>query len=75
MARYMLAIAHMMVDTHPELGKFDRDLSFVADIRMQERIQFSTSDHSARVRAINAACRQIYSLWDTIEPRRSVLAK
>lgn len=76
MGRYMLAIAHMMVDeTDRDIGAFDRDLSFVADIRMQERISFSTSDHAARVRAIKAACKQICSLWDDIEPRKSVMAK
>lgn len=76
MARYMLAIAHLMIDEHGKwLGAFDRDRSFVADIRMGERISFSTSDHAARVRAIKAACKQIFSLWDDIEPRKSVLAK
>ncbi|HEX7850999.1 MAG TPA: hypothetical protein VF485_14815 [Sphingomonas sp.] len=76
MGRYMLALAHLLIDTHgKELGGFSRELSIVADIRMQERIGFSTSDHSARVRAINAACKQIASLWSDIEPRKSVLAK
>lgn len=76
MARYMLAIAHMMIDEHGKhLGQFDRDRSFVGDLRMRERIGFSSSDHAARVRAINAACRQIAVLWDGIEPRKSVRAK
>ncbi len=76
MGRYMLAIAHMMIDdTDRNVGAFDRDLSFVADIRMQERIGFSSSDHAARVRAIKAACKQICSLWGDIEPRKSVIAK
>lgn len=76
MGRYMLAIAHMMIDElGTDLGTFDRELSFVADIRMQERIGFSTSDHAARVRAVKAACKQICSLWDDIEPRKSVMAK
>lgn len=76
MGRYMLTLAHLMFDEHgKEIGSFDRDTSMVGDIRMQERIDFSSSDHAARVRAINAACRQISSLWDDIEPRKSVLAK
>jgi hypothetical protein len=76
MGRYMLALAHMLIDEHGvELGKFDREASFVGDIRMKERIEFSSSDHAARVRSIKAACRQISALWDGIEPRSSVLAK
>jgi hypothetical protein len=70
MARYMLAIAKLAMDEHGRhLGEFDRGSSFVADIRMGERIDFSTSDHASR------ACKQIASLWDDIEPRTSVLAK
>jgi hypothetical protein len=72
MARYMLAMADMMF---ADLGGLDRETSIIADIRLGERIGFSTSDHSARVRRIGAACRQINSLWDDIEPRASALAK
>jgi hypothetical protein len=76
MARYMLAIAQIAFErVASHVGLFDRDSSFVADIRMGERIPFSTSDQAARVRSIEAACRQIARLWDDIEPRRSVLAK
>ncbi|MBE2993244.1 hypothetical protein IFR23_14660 [Sphingomonas sp. CFBP 13603] len=74
MGRYMLAMAHLLVDDQPGWS-FDRVQSIVADIRLQERISFSSSDHSARVRAIKAACRQIGKLWNDIEPRQSVLAK
>jgi hypothetical protein len=76
MARYMLAMVQMLFEERAEtLGEFDRDAAFVADIRMGEAIPFSTADHAARIRAIKAACRQVYALWDGIEPRGSALAK
>jgi hypothetical protein len=76
MARYMLAMVQMMFEERADtLGDFDRDATFVADIRMSESIRFSTADYAARVRAIKAACRQVYALWDDIEPRNSALAK
>ncbi|WP_306026626.1 hypothetical protein [Oceaniradius stylonematis] len=73
MARYMLAMAEMSWEKQPT--DFDRATSFVADIRTGERIDFSTSDHAARVRAVRAACDHIARLWDTIEPRASIRAK
>ena len=74
MARYMLAMAQMLFeDQGATLGQFSRDHTFVADIRMGERIPFSTSDHAARVRAIKAACKQVSSLWSDIEPRKSFI--
>lgn len=76
MARYMLAMGHILIDENQgEYGRFDRDRSMVADIRMAEKIHFSTGDHAARVKAIKAACRQIKSLWPNIEPRKSALRK
>jgi hypothetical protein len=76
MGRYMLAIADMTFErSGAALGRMDRDTSVVADIRMGERIAFSTDDHAARVRAIKAACRQIKTLWDSIQPKKSSLAK
>lgn len=76
LARYMLAMAEMaMGELEGQFGKFSRELSFVADIRLGERIDFSTSDHSARVRAIRAACKQIKQLWPGITPRSSALAR
>jgi hypothetical protein len=76
MARYMLALAKMAMDElGADLGSFEKSLSFVADIRLGERIDFSTTDNAARVRAIKAACKQIRTLWDDIEPRPSALAK
>lgn len=73
MGRYMLALAEMLWES--QASKFDRGVSFVADIRIGERIEFSTSDNAARVRAVKAACGQISRLWDTIEPRSSVQKK
>ncbi len=76
MARYMLAMAQLMMERQGQtFGQFDRDRSFVADIRLGERIEFSSGDHMARVRAINAACKQIGQLWAGIEPRKSVIRK
>ncbi len=76
MGRYMLAILELAMKAHGKtLGTFNRELAFVADIRMGERIGFSTKDNAARVRAIKAACKQISQLWSGIEPRRSVLSK
>lgn len=76
MGRYMLAMMKMLFDERADtLGTFDRETSFIADIRLGERIPFSTSDHAARVRAIKAACRQVAGLWDGIQPRNSALAK
>lgn len=76
MAKYMLAMAQMLMESHGKgLGEFDRTLSFVADIRLGERIVFSTSDHASRVKQIKAACKQISRLWAGIEPRASALMK
>jgi hypothetical protein len=55
-------------------GTPDPSLSFLADVRLGERIG-AGSDHTARLRKIRAACRQIASQWDTIKPRKSVLKK
>ncbi len=75
LARYMIAMFHMLLDAKTgEYGTPDLALSFVADVRLGERIGAGT-DHTARVRKIRAACRQIDKLWDTIKPRKSVLNK
>jgi hypothetical protein len=57
-----------------QFGSFERDLCFVADLRLGERIE-AGSDHAARIRAIQAACGHIARLWDTIVPRPSILRK
>ena len=75
MARYMVAMLDMLLEAQASgRGEIDRKLMFVADIRLGERIG-SGGDHSARVRAIKAGCRQIVALWATIEPRPSILRK
>ena len=55
-------------------GVVDPALCFVADIRLPEKIG-PASDHTARLRAIRGACRQIARLWPTIEPRQSAMSK
>jgi hypothetical protein len=57
-----------------KLGTPDRELCFVADIRLGERIG-PAPDHEVRLRAIRGACRQIAKLWPTITPRSSILKK
>jgi len=75
MARYMLVMSQLALENQADLGQFDRSLSFVADIRLGERVAFPSEDYSARVRAIMAAGKQIARQWHDIEPRQSVLAK
>jgi len=75
MARYMVAMMQMVIeDQATEYGRFDRDLCFVADVRLGERIGAAT-DHSARLRAIRSACKQIAATWDSILPRESIRQK
>src|SRR5208282_2765543 len=53
-------------------GTPDRDLCFVADLRLGETVR-AGGDHAARLRTIQAACGQIANLWPTIrEPDISV---
>jgi hypothetical protein len=75
MGRYMVAMFHMLLEE--QKGKYgipDSSLSFMADVRLGERIM-AASDHTVRIRKIRAACRQIEKLWPTIKPRKSVLMK
>ncbi len=75
MARYMVALLQLLLEAQDgRLGIPDRDLCFVADIRLGERIG-PASDHAVRLRAIRGACRQIAKLWPTITPRPSILKK
>ncbi len=75
MARYMVAMLQMLLEAQDgRLGVAERDLCFVADVRLGERIGPAT-DHATRLRAIRAACRQIVNLWPTITPRPSILKK
>ena len=75
MGRYMVAMMQMLLEQNAaQFGRFDRELSFVADLRLGERIG-AAPDHAARLRAILAACKQIAGLWDSIIPRPSILRK
>lgn len=75
MARYMVAMMQILLEsTEGKLGTPDRDLCFVADIRLGERIG-PASDHTVRLRDIRGACDQICKLWPTIQPKPSLLKK
>jgi hypothetical protein len=75
MARYMVAMLQLLLEAqNGSLGTPDRDLCFVADIRLGERIG-PAPDHTVRLRAIRGACRQIVKLWPTVMPRPSILKK
>jgi hypothetical protein len=75
MGWYLVAMLQLLIDSQGgSLGKPDRDLCFVADVRLGERIG-PAEDHTKRIRAIKGACRQIGALWPTIKPKPSVLAK
>ncbi len=74
-ARYLVAMLQMLLDAQEgTYGTPDRDLCFVADLRLGETIR-AGSDHTARLRTIRAACAQIVNLWPTIRPRPSVLRR
>ena len=65
-ARYLVAMLQMLLDAQDgAYGTPDRDLCFVADVRLGETIR-AAADHTARLRAIRAACAQIARLWPTI---------
>jgi hypothetical protein len=71
----MVALLQLLLEAQDgKLGMPDRNLCFVADVRLGERIG-PASDHAVRLRAIRAACRQIAKLWPTIIPRSSILKK
>jgi hypothetical protein len=75
MGRYMVAMLQLLLEAQgDQFGIVDRDLCFIADIRIGERIG-PASNHTNRLRAIRAACRQIASLWPGIRPRPSVFRK
>lgn len=75
MARYMVAMLQLLLEGQEgRLGIPDRDLCFVADVRLGERIG-PAADHTARLRAIRAACAQIAGLWPNIVPKPSLLKK
>lgn len=74
-ARYLVAMLQMLLDAQDgAYGIPDRDLCFVADVRLGETIR-AAADNTARLRTIRAACTQIFRLWPTIRPRPSVLRR
>ena len=69
LGRYMIALMQFLLDAQDgKVGIPDRNLCFVADVRLGERI-VAAADHSARMGDIRAACQQIAKLWDGIEPK------
>lgn len=75
MGRYMVAMQHMLLDAQGGAhGTPDRDLCFVADIRLGERIG-PAPDHAVRLRDIRAACVQIRKLWPTVAAKPALLQK
>lgn len=74
LGRYIVAMMQMLLEGRPDLGVVDRDLLFVADLRLKERIG-PASDHAARLKSIRAGCDQIRRLWGTLEPKASIRKK
>lgn len=71
---YLNALMQILLEQHSEHGAVDRDLIFVADVRLRERIG-PAADHTARISAIRGACDQIHRLWGTLEPKASIRRK
>jgi hypothetical protein len=76
MARYLVALMQILLEAQDNttVGAVDRDLCFVADLRLSEQIGPAT-DHTARLRAIRAACRQVRELWPNIQAKPALYAK
>ncbi len=74
-ARYMVAMQEVLLLGQEQWkGRVDRDLIFVSDVRLGERIG-AGADHTARMREIAAACRQIKTLWADVKPSPRIFAK
>lgn len=75
MARYLVAMQQMLLDQQKgSLGIPDRELCFVADVRLGELIG-PAPDHAIRLRDIRGACAQINKLWPSIAPKPSLFKK
>ena len=75
MARYMVAMQQLLLDAQKGvLGIPDRDLCFIADVRLGERIG-PAPDHAVRLRDIRGACKQIGSLWASVTPKPALFKK
>jgi hypothetical protein len=74
-ARYMVAMQQLLLDAQKgTLGTVDRELCFVADVRLGERIG-AAPDHAVRLRDIRAACVQIKKLWPTVAAKPALFKK
>jgi hypothetical protein len=75
MARYLVAMQQLLLDAqNGELGIPDRELCFVGDVRLGERIG-PAPDHAVRVRDIRGACQQISALWASVTPKPALFKK
>ncbi|TAK47795.1 MAG: hypothetical protein EPO23_09710 [Xanthobacteraceae bacterium] len=75
MARYMIAMLQLLLDDQDgTLGIPDRNLCFVADVRLAERIG-PAADHAVRIRDIRGACTQISKLWASVAPKPGLFEK
>ncbi len=74
-AHYLIALMQMLLEAQDgELGTPDRDLCFVADVRLGERIG-PAADHAVRLRDIRGACAQIRSLWASVTPKPALFKR
>lgn len=75
LARYLVAQIQLLLEAqNGNLGTPDRELCFVADVRLGERIG-PAADHAIRLRDIRAACRQIASLWAGVQAKPALWKK
>jgi hypothetical protein len=75
MARYLVAMQQLLLDAQKgALGIVDRELCFVADVRLGERIG-AAPDHAVRLRDIRGACEQISRLWPSIAAKPALFKK
>ena len=75
MARYLVAMQHILLDAQKgALGVTERQLCFVADVRLGERIG-PAPDHAVRLRDIRGACKQIGNLWASVTPKPALFKK
>jgi hypothetical protein len=75
MARYLVAMQQLLLDAqNGALGIPDRELCFVGDVRLGERIG-AAPDHAVRLRDIRGACQQISKLWTSVTPKPALFKK
>jgi hypothetical protein len=75
MARYLVAMQQLLLDAQKgALGIVERDMCFVADVRLGERIG-PAPDHAVRLRDIRGACQQIKRLWPSVAAKPALFKK